>query len=100
MVQSGGTMLECVSMLAEKGAKSVSCYVTHGVFPEDTWRRFTNEEMEKSGRRPLRRFLLTDSVPYTASKLRGVEPFRVLSLAPRLAELLRTTVSGSFAGGA
>jgi ribose-phosphate pyrophosphokinase len=100
MVQSGGTMLECVSMLAEKGAKSVSCYVTHGVFPEDTWRRFTNEEMEKSGRRPLRHFVLTDSIPSTAAKLRGVEPFRVLSLAPRLAELLRTTVSGSFAGGA
>ena len=31
-------------MLA-RGAKEVSAYVTHGVFPEESWKRFTNAKV-------------------------------------------------------
>lgn len=90
LVQSGGTLLECVKLLYEQGANTVSCYVTHGVFPNDTWKRFEPEAMAAAGVKPLRRFIMTNSIPKTAAKVAGREPFAVLSLAPRLAELLRT----------
>ena len=95
MVQSGGTMLECVSLLGERGALSVSCYVTHGVFPNDSWQRFTDEEMVKACRKPLRSFMLTDSIPRTTKKLAGVKPFRVLPIATRLAALLSEAPPGT-----
>ena len=40
LVQTGGTLLETVKLLHAHGAASVSCYVTHAVFPRDSWRRF------------------------------------------------------------
>lgn len=44
LVQSGSTLIECQKMLAERGAAKVSAYVTHGVFPEDSWKRFVPEK--------------------------------------------------------
>ncbi|CAI5493038.1 unnamed protein product, partial [Closterium sp. Naga37s-1] len=39
LVQSGSTLIECQRLLAAHGAAKVSAYVTHGVFPNQTWRR-------------------------------------------------------------
>eukprot|EP00756_Hemistasia_phaeocysticola_P009357 Hpha_TRINITY_DN14869_c1_g2::TRINITY_DN14869_c1_g2_i1::g.169546::m.169546 len=87
LVQSGGTMLGCKDLLFESGAAKVTGFVTHGVFPRDSWKRFSREGTPE-GSRPFTHFLITDSIPNTANKVRGVEPFRVLCLAPRLIDLL------------
>ena len=42
LVQSGGTLIECAKVLRREGASAVSAYVTHGVFPNESWRRFTD----------------------------------------------------------
>lgn len=74
LVQTGGTLLECRTALLEAGAIKVSAYVTHAIFPRDSWKRFIGK-MEK--------FFITNSHP-TAQKIKDVEPFEVLSLTDDL----------------
>jgi phosphoribosylpyrophosphate synthetase len=38
---AGGTLIECKNALIKQGAKDVSAYVTHAIFPGDSWKRFT-----------------------------------------------------------
>jgi ribose-phosphate pyrophosphokinase len=40
LVQTGGTLYECGVALLKSGAASVSCFVAHGVFPAESWKRF------------------------------------------------------------
>jgi phosphoribosylpyrophosphate synthetase len=84
LAMSGGTLLECRRVLRESGARAVSAYVTHAVFPQDAWRNFTQAGFEH--------FWVTDSVPRQAAVLAGQPPFEVLSLDTAIAALL--TVSG------
>jgi len=80
LAMSGGTLLECGRVLRESGARAVSAYVTHAVFPQDAWRNFTQAGFE--------RFWVTDSVPRQAAVLAGQPPFEVLSLDTAIAALL------------
>ena len=67
-------------MLSEHGASAVSAYVTHPVFPKESWRRFTGGGFAH--------FWVTDSCPTVAAHVSGEAPFEVLSLAGRIADLL------------
>lgn len=78
LVQSGGTLLSCAAALRRAGAEAISVFVSHGVFPGESWRAF-----ESAG---IHRFWLTDSCPATAAAVSGREPFEVLSLAPLILE--------------
>lgn len=81
LVQSGGTLLECAKPLKGLGASKISCFVTHGVFPKESFRKFFNHEM-------IHTFWITDSVPTTAKLVAGQKPFKVLSLAPLIQKYL------------
>ncbi|MFW5730987.1 MAG: ribose-phosphate diphosphokinase [Desulfonatronovibrionaceae bacterium] len=72
LVMTGGTLLKCRQALAEAGAARVSAYVTHGVFPEDSWKRFTAQDFEH--------FFITDSCPLSAARVQEHRPFEILSL--------------------
>lgn len=88
LVQSGGTLIECQKVLAEHGAKKVSAYVTHGVFPKRSWERFKHD----AGGRPdtgLTYFWITDSCPLTVKEVKNKPPFEVLSLAGSIAAALQ-----------
>jgi len=103
LVQSGGTLLECARLLSSIGAKRVSAYATHGVFPNESWKRFLPTSSEEASTVPAKRahdgaasascnfayFWITDSVPHVASAVRGVEPFEVLSLAESIANAIQ-----------
>ena len=82
LVQSGGTLLECAKGLKEQGATRVSCFVTHGVFPNDSWKKFvdTNGLVDT--------FWLTDTIPETSEAVKGIAPFEILSIAPLVGHLL------------
>jgi len=80
LAMSGGTLLECRRALQESGARVVSAYVTHAVFPQEAWRKFTHAGFD--------RFWVTDSVPRQADILAGQSPFEVLSLDKIIADLL------------
>ena len=80
LVKTGGTLLECRRFLSELGARAVSAYVTHGVFPEESWRRMTPADFAH--------FWITDSCPATVDAVDRRAPFEVLSLAEPLVTIL------------
>ncbi|XP_065198804.1 uncharacterized protein LOC135830484 isoform X2 [Sycon ciliatum] len=41
LVMTGGTLMECAKALKARGANTISAFVTHAVFPNQSWRRFT-----------------------------------------------------------
>merc|ERR1712232_1224082 len=59
LVQSGGTLLNCKNLLLELGAAKVSCFVTHAVFPNNSWKKFTEESEDKR----FHKFFITNSCP-------------------------------------
>lgn len=84
LVMTGGTLLECAKVLDQKGAKSVSAYVTHAVFSEGSWMRMEDF--------PLAHFWITDSCPDTINSIgfgkHTKTKFEILSLAPSIAKIL------------
>lgn len=90
LVQSGGTLIECAKGLQAGGASKTSCWVTHGIFPNEAWKKFTEGE----GRSLITKFWITDSMPAVAATVNGQEPFEVLSLAPLIGKLITGDESG------
>ncbi|KAK4261362.1 hypothetical protein QN277_004369 [Acacia crassicarpa] len=87
LVQSGGTLIECQKVLAAHGAKKISAYVTHGIFPNKSWARFQHD----NGGHPetaFTYFWITDSCPLTVKDVMNKPPFEVLSLAGSIAASL------------
>lgn len=73
MVQSGGTLDECrKALITEFGAKKVSAYVTHAVFPNRSYKKFLTGKFDK--------FYITNSIPEVASLLENKGPFVVLKI--------------------
>lgn len=64
------------------GAKSVSAYVTHAVFPQESWKIFTNKSEVN-----MRYFWITDSIPH-ATEIAKHEPFKLLSLCDVISDAL------------
>ena len=83
MIQSGGTLYECGKMLmATEGALSVCAFCTHGIFPNESWRKFL-----KGGARAIfKRIFITNTNPTVVSQLplsagdNSDSPFEVLDL--------------------
>lgn len=86
LVQTGGTLLQCATALRSAGAEKVSCYCTHGVFPQESWKRFVDNPL-------IDKFYITDTIPTTAKAVRGVAPFEVLSIAPILCTVMLGTAT-------
>lgn len=74
LVQSGGTLVECKKALESYGYKKISAYVTHSVFPNDSWKKIIENKFHK--------FYTTNSVPEITNKLELIEntPFVILKL--------------------
>ncbi|KAF9612838.1 hypothetical protein IFM89_004248 [Coptis chinensis] len=88
LVQSGGTLIECQKVLAAHGATKVSAYVTHGVFPKQSWERFLHKNEEES-EKAFANFWITDSCPHTATTIANRAPFEIISLAGSIADALQ-----------
>ena len=90
LVKSGGTLIRCGEALKARGAKSLSIFVTHAVFPQDTWRKFLRPDDPRAVGTPLgwEYIWTTDSVPSVSAAVGDSKPFELLSLAPLIADLL------------
>ncbi|XP_047318189.1 ribose-phosphate pyrophosphokinase 4 [Impatiens glandulifera] len=88
LVQSGGTLIECQKVLAANGAAKVSAYVTHAVFPKQSWERFIHKGKDNSDK-AFSYFWITDSCPLTVKAIANNAPFEVLSLAGSIADALQ-----------
>eukprot|EP00286_Rhodomonas_abbreviata_P029191 CAMPEP_0181297700 /NCGR_PEP_ID=MMETSP1101-20121128/5385_1 /TAXON_ID=46948 /ORGANISM="Rhodomonas abbreviata, Strain Caron Lab Isolate" /LENGTH=335 /DNA_ID=CAMNT_0023402665 /DNA_START=34 /DNA_END=1037 /DNA_ORIENTATION=- len=80
MIQSGGTLIECGKALMALGAKTVSAFCPHGVFPKEAHKKFIGG--------PFTKVWISDSCPTQAEVVDGQGPFEVLSLAPLIASLI------------
>ena len=73
-----------------QGALAVSAYVTHGVFPNESWKRFTaSSSSNGSGETDFKHFWITDSCPKTVQAVANQAPFEVISLAEPIAAALQ-----------
>ncbi|XP_062220107.1 uncharacterized protein LOC133919663 [Phragmites australis] len=88
LVQSGGTLRECQKVLAAHGASKVSAYVTHAVFPKQSYERFMASNSAGPGDQ-FAYFWITDSCPHTVKGIGQQPPFEVLSLAGSIADALQ-----------
>jgi len=68
--------------LKSAGAKCVSAYVTHAVFPNNSWHRFLDTKEVC-----FQNFWITDSIPH-AREIAHHLPFQMLSLGPAIANVL------------
>jgi phosphoribosylpyrophosphate synthetase len=65
LVQTGGTLYETGKVLKDAGAAGVNAFVTHGVFPNDSWKLFN-----KGGSRAcFDKFWVTNSIPTVTDTL-------------------------------
>ena len=71
-----------IQALKARGATKISLYVTHAVFPQQSWKKFTDcKEVEFDS------FWITDSLP-SALDLNGKGPFKILSISDVIADSL------------
>ena len=80
IVDTAGTLCNAAKALMEKGAKSVSAYVTHGVL--------SGPAIERVEASVLQSLVVTDSIAMTESA-KKCKNIRALSIAPLLAEGVR-----------
>lgn len=80
IIDSGGTLCNAAAELKNRGAESVSAYITHGVLSGKAVERIANSDMEE--------LVVTDSIDST-EKLAKAKNIRALSVAPLLAEAIR-----------
>jgi len=81
LVQSGGTLNECRKALVQFGAKKVSAYVTHPIFPKQGYKGF----MQGGDKFGFETFYITDTIPEVSSQVEGQKPFHILKIDDLLA---------------
>ncbi len=79
IVDSAGTLCNAAQAIIDKGAKSVSAYITHGVF--------SGKAVERVEASALKTLTVTDSIQATETVAKS-KKIRQLSVAPLLAEAI------------
>lgn len=81
LVDTGGTLTSAVALLRKSGALTVHTVCTHATLSDNAVERLRKAEIEE--------FICTDTVDIPMSK--RLPNFRILSVAPLLAEVIRRT---------
>jgi len=79
LIQSGGTLIRSAEFLRSLGAKSVSGYATHGVFP-----RASHEKLAEV----LDTLYVTDSIPENIKRAENIENMEIISLSGDFEKLI------------
>jgi len=82
LAQTGSTLYQCGMALKAAGATSVSAFVVHAVFPNDSWRPF----LRGGARDCFDRFYVTNSIPSVTDALPPGDVFEVLDLSAKIVE--------------
>lgn len=80
LVQSGTTLYETFLALKQEGGRNISAFVTHPVFPQESYRPF----LPGGKRGGFSNFFITDTIPEVSGNL--PLPFRLIKIAPSLGE--------------
>ena len=84
LVQTGGTIYNCMNILKDRNADMVSCYVTHVVLPNNSWKKFMPDGIYSG----FDTFWCTDTSPAVARIIDGMGPFKVLPIVDEVAKCL------------
>jgi ribose-phosphate pyrophosphokinase len=84
ILDTGATLLSCCEVLERAGAREITVMVTHGLFTGAAW-----EDLWSRG---VARIVCTDTVPLPP-RVAAEDRIRVLSVAPLLADFLKTRLS-------
>ena len=92
IIDSGGTIVNAVKALKEKGAKDVYVYITHAVL--------SGEAVKKIEKSQIKKLITTDTIN-NSKKIRGSKKIEMISLAPMISEAMKriansTSVSSLF----
>mgnify|MGYP001231480129 CR=1 FL=1 len=81
LVQSGGTLIKCAEAIQNVAKCKISAFVTHGVFPNNSWEKFVDSNGK--AKTPISKFYITNSIPlYGRYNISNGSVFEVLSIAP------------------
>lgn len=80
MIDTAGTLCEAVRLLKREGAKSVSCYASHGIFSGPALARLQAENLDE--------LIISDTIPLR-DEFKKLNNLTVLSCAPLIAETIR-----------
>lgn len=86
MIDTGGTLITAASALKDAGAKSISVCASHPVLSKNAI-----EKLEQSN---IDTIIVTDSIPHD-ERLSNSKTFKVVSLAPLLAEAIKNVHEGT-----
>ena len=76
-------MYQCGMACKVSGALSVSCYVAHAVFPNQSWRSFLNDGQFRGC---FEKFFVTNSIPHVTDSLPMNSVFEVLDLCRKIVD--------------
>lgn len=79
IIDSGGTLCNAAEALIDKGANSVSAYITHGVLSSGAGQRIENSK--------LRELVITNSIA-ASSETKNAKNIRIINIAPLLGEAI------------
>ncbi|MFT4091092.1 MAG: ribose-phosphate pyrophosphokinase [Asticcacaulis sp.] len=80
IVDSGGTLVNAAKALIDRGAKSVSAYISHGVL--------SGEAINRVDSSVLKELVITDSIE-VPENIRNHPKIRIVSVAPLIGEAIR-----------
>jgi ribose-phosphate pyrophosphokinase len=80
IVDSGGTLVNAAKALMERGASSVSAYISHGVL--------SGAAMDRVEKSVLKELVITDSIEATPA-IHANEKVRIVGVAPLIGEAIR-----------
>jgi len=84
MIDSGGTLCNAAEVLLDRGAKSVTAYITHGVLSGHAVTKITESK--------LKELVITDSIQATAA-VDVAHNIRILSIASLIGEAIARTAA-------
>ncbi|RLQ88330.1 ribose-phosphate pyrophosphokinase [Notoacmeibacter ruber] len=82
IIDSGGTLCNAAATIMERGAKSVTAYITHGVLSGKAVERIENSK--------LKELVITDSIE-PSEAVKAAEKIRVLSISALIGEAINRT---------
>jgi len=85
MISTGGTLVKAAEALMNKGATDVYTLATHGIFAGDAVKQFANS--------PIRRVIVTDTIPLNASLDGDDGKIEQQSIAQILADAIKRITS-------
>ncbi len=77
---TAGTLCKAADALKKRGAKHVYAYITHAVLSGPAYENIANSQLDQ--------LVVSDSIP-ASEQFKALKNFKVLSLAPMLAEAIR-----------